>query len=402
MTHPVQYLAPWFRYISSRCSEIDLTVLYAVQPTPEQQGVGFGKAFVWDVPLTEGYRSKVLRPLHKEGVVHSSSFWGVNVAEIKKAIYDTQPDVVLINGWHSVTQLRALWACREKRIPVLYRGDTHLGNAPDGVMRLLWLAKTRLLLRLFDGYLSVGARAREYLQKFGAHDEQIFNSPHCVDNDFFEMAARPYQFHSGKSAVRKSFGLEDDFVVLFVGKLEPKKHPLDLINAVGRLGKGISLLVVGSGSQEKECRALAQKLGVRAVWAGFLNQSEIGRAYAAADCLALPSDWGETWGLVVNEAMATGLPCVVSNHVGCAPDLIVKSVTGETFSMGDIDALAAALDSIWVQSKSGHCWKSACKTKIAAYSFKEATAGLLSGCNALMHYPVSQIGLNGQQDNALL
>ena len=75
-----------------------------------------------------------------------------------------------------------------------------------------------------------------------------------------------------------------------------------------------------------------------------MNQSQLGRIYAVADCLVLPSDWGETWGLVVNEALATGLPCVVSDRVGAAPDLVVPGASGDIFRMADIAGLAAALE----------------------------------------------------------
>ena len=85
MTHPVQYYAPWFRHIAERCPAIDLTVLYATQPTREQQGVGFGRAFQWDVPLTEGYRCRVLRPARAGESVHSDSFRGLDVPEIGPA-----------------------------------------------------------------------------------------------------------------------------------------------------------------------------------------------------------------------------------------------------------------------------------------------------------------------------
>jgi glycosyltransferase involved in cell wall biosynthesis len=78
-------------------------------------------------------------------------------------------------------------------------------------------------------------------------------------------------------------------------------------------------------------------------FAGFLNQTEIVKAYLAADCLVLPSDYGETWGLVVNEAMACGLPAIVSDRVGCGPDLIIDGVTGYIFPFGDITALAGKL-----------------------------------------------------------
>jgi glycosyltransferase involved in cell wall biosynthesis len=384
MTHPVQYYAPWFRHIAQHCPEIDLTVLYASQPTPEQQGVGFGQAFSWDVPLTEGYRCQVVRSARPEDNVHSGSFWGLDVPQIGTALLATNPDVVMIAGWYSVTLLRALRVCRRERIPVLYRGDSNLNNAPAGWRRPLWALKTRLLLRQFSAHLSVGQRARTYLRHFGVNADRIFASPHCVDNAFFASAASRFQVEPGWQEVRRLFEADPaEFVILFVGKLESKKRISDAIRAVARLDGRIRLLVIGTGPEEAALKTLARQHGVEVTWAGFLNQSDLGKAYAAADCLVLPSDAGETWGLVVNEAMATGLPCVVSDRVGCAPDLVVAGQTGEVFPMGDLAALAAALESVRRQRKAGFDFATVCRTRAEKYSFAAATTGLLAATQAV-------------------
>jgi glycosyltransferase involved in cell wall biosynthesis len=384
MTHPVQYYAPWFRHIATHCPEIDLTVLYATTPTPRQQGREFGVAFEWDVPLTEGYRSRVVRASAPGADLDSRHFRGLDVPEIASALVDTRPDVALVPGWHSITLTRALWVCRRRRIPVLYRGDNQLPNALSGARRLAWAARTRQVLRLFDGYLAVGARAHGYLARFGVDPSRVFASPHAVDNEFFARSAAPHQSARGRALAREAFGLHRrDFVVLFVGKLEAKKRPLDLIGAASRLGAGASLLIAGAGELEAACRAEAAKQGARVAWAGFLNQSELGRAHAAADCLVLPSGEGETWGLVVNEALATGLPCLVSDRVGCAPDLIVSGETGEIFPAGEIAPLVAALDRMRARTAAGHDWAPACRARASAHSFPRATAGLLAGCRAL-------------------
>lgn len=388
MTHPVQYVAPWFRYIAARCPEIALTVLYGTQPTPAQQGAGFERAFTWDVPLTQGYSCQVVRPPRPGDDVRSDRLWGLDVPEVVASVRESKPDVVLIPGWHSMTLLRALRGCRRLGVPVLYRGDTNLAAAPVGWRRPLWVSRTRFLLRRFDGYLSVGQRARAYLQHFGIPATRIFDSPHGVDAEFFSTAAAPYQSAEARRAARQGFGLRpDDFVVLFVGKLEPKKRPSDLVQAMASLGPGASLLVVGAGVLTSACKSAAHRLGVRAAWPGFLNQSELGRAYAAADCLVLPSDGRETWGLVVNEAMATGLPCVVSDRVGCAPDLVIPGETGEVFPMGDVAGLAHALGAIQQQRGAGHDFAPACVARAEALSFAAASAGLVAACRAVAASP---------------
>ena len=107
----------------------------------------------------------------------------------------------------------------------------------------------------------------------------------------------------------------------------------------------VQVVLVGSGELEDALReAATSELEVPVHFAGFKNQSELPQYYVGADLLVLPSDGGETWGLVVNEAMACGLPAVVSDAVGCAPDLIDAGETGEVFPMGDIEALADALE----------------------------------------------------------
>jgi glycosyltransferase involved in cell wall biosynthesis len=380
LTHPIQYYAPWFRHIAKNCPELDLTVLYATMPTPEQQGVGFGVPFTWDSSVTDGYRFRIVSDNHVGTDVSSRNFWGAHARGIGRALEESSPDVVLLPGWHSATYLRALYFCRRRGIPILFRGDTHLGNRPPGWKGSLWRARTRVLLRAFDGYLAVGTRVREYLKSLGVPDSQIFNCAHCVDNDFFYESTAPYRNSERRRELRRSFGLgSDDFVALFAGKLEANKRPGDVLEAAARMGNGFSVLMVGTGELGGSLRAQAERLNVKLLSAGFLNQTQMGQAYAASDCLVLPSA-GESWGLVVNEAMATGLPCVVSDRVGCAPDLVKGGETGFVFPMGDIESLVSALNLVKQAKEQGHAFSTACRAQAALFSLDTATKGLLEAC----------------------
>src|SRR4029077_10026074 len=119
-------------------------------------------------------------------------------------------------------------------------------------------------------------------------------------------------------------------------------------------------------------------------------------AYAAADCLVLPSE-GETWGLVVNEAMATGLPCVVSDRGGCAPDLIIPDQTGDVFAFGDADALAAAVARVRKRRQEGWDFATACRARVARYSHETATKGLVAACqDAVQRRPRASARENGR------
>ena len=387
LTHPIQYYAPWFRRIHQRAPELALTVVHATQPTPAQQGVGFDHPFEWDVPLTDGYRSIVVRPARPEDRIDSASFTGLDVPQIGAAIAATRPDVVLITGWYSLTLVRALFTCRRLGVPTLYRGDSHLLSGPRGWKRRLWTIKTRLLLRRFDGFLAPGVRVKEYLRWYGVPEHRIFQVPHAVDNEAFAASAAPYQQPEVRLAARRRWGIDADaFVVLFVGKLVPSKRPVAVVRAVARLAPGATLMVVGSGPLEGEVRAEAARLGVSLKMVGFMNQSQLGEPYGLADCLTLPSDFPETWGLVVNEALATGLPCVVSAAVGCAPDLIREGETGYTYPLDDIDALTTTLAKVRHRKAAGHDWGPACRRLIAAYSYDAMTAGVVRASRAVISH----------------
>lgn len=160
---------------------------------------------------------------------------------------------------------------------------------------------------------------------------RLVPSPHFVDNAYF--GERAAALRPRRDALRQDWAVpREAFCFLFAGKLQPKKRPLDLLEALRQLVKEplphpVHLLIVGTGPLEEACRALASQHGLPVSFAGFVNQSGMPSAYAVADALVLPSDHGETWGLVVNEAMACGLPAIVSDQVGCAEDLVFEGRT---------------------------------------------------------------------------
>jgi glycosyltransferase involved in cell wall biosynthesis len=280
--------------------------------------------------------------------------------------------------------MRAIVWARLRGIPVIYRGDTNQQTAPSGWRRLLWHAKTFALLSSYSAFLSVGRRSREFLTSHGARRTRLFSSPHAVDNGCFAARADAHLEPAPRRVARARLGASPhDFVVLFAGKLESRKRPIDAVRAVAALGSDALLVIAGTGPLEQNVRSEAARLGVRLTPLGFVNQSHLGEVYAAADCLTLPSASNETWGLVVNEAMATGLPAVVSDHVGCGPDLVVRGETGEVHRTGDVDDLAAALAR--VRAAGGRTsMGEACRARADLYGFTAASTGLVAACQAVM------------------
>jgi glycosyltransferase involved in cell wall biosynthesis len=389
LTHPTQYFSPWFRWLHANRPDVEFTAVYATAPDADRQGVGFGKAFQWDVPLLDGYPNLVLRSSESGDDVHSSRFFGVD-APILPTLKNLKPDAVLVCGWHSIFQVRTLLACRRLGIPAIYRGDTTLIHEPTGIKGRLWRWKTYALLKHgFKAHLAVGTRSRQYLEAMGVPRSTVFASPHCVDNEFFAAAAD--RARRENPPPKKRYGLEGKSVALFAGKLEEIKRPGDLLAAVAKLGKDWAALCVGGGPLEAGLKREAERLGATAVFAGFHNQSEMGRAYAAADLFVLPSHT-ETWGLAVNEALACGVPCVVSHAVGCAPDLIESGRTGEVYPRGDSNALGTAMSTVRNRLQTESTVARHCREKAATHSFESAAQGLIDAATAVCKRPEERKG----------
>jgi glycosyltransferase involved in cell wall biosynthesis len=331
VSHPIQYYAPIFRELARRC---DLRVFFAHRQTADQQArAGFGVAFDWDVDLLSGYDSRFLTNVARQP--STDRFAGCDTPGIAGEIARGKFDAFVVPGWALRSYWQAVRACRRLAVPVLVRGDSQLISQRNSAIRVAKALAFSHLLRRFDGFLYVGQRNREYLLHYGAPAERLFFSPHCVDNDAFAAAS---------SGVRRAEGRRR---VLFVGELIGRKHPADLLHAVARLrDKAVQIAFAGAGELEAELGKIAAASTVHADFLGFVNQSELPAIYASADLLVLPSDGRETWGLVVNEAMACGIPAIVSDAVGCGPDLIESGLTGATFPLGDVDALASAIETV--------------------------------------------------------
>lgn len=339
-SHPIQYYTPIFRELAKR---IDLHVFYAHDPSPTQQAdAGFNETFTWDIDLTSGFSFSFLKNTAKSPT--TLHFDGCDTPEIKERLKEGKFDAVLAFGWHLKFLLQGIWAAKRLGIPVVIRGDSQL-NTPRGALKTIVKAATYpILLRCFDGACYVGQNNKAYFEHFGYPANRLFSSPHCVDNQRFRLAATT--FARNKLRQREGIGLNER-VVLFAGKLLPFKRPFDIVEALSILkseGQSIRMMVAGSGPVEQELRRLGDDLGVQITFLGFQNQSQMPSAYAASDLLVLPSDGRETWGLVANEALACGLPIVVSDQVGCSLDLAKDGYVGRTFKMGDNVALAAAIE----------------------------------------------------------
>jgi len=370
-SHPIQYQVPVFRHLAAM-PDIELTVLFAMIPDAAAQGSGFGVEFEWDTPLLEGYTYRVL-----DNVAATPSvvqFSGCDTPGIFQVLKELQPDAVIVNGWVVKTCLQALWACKRLGIPCLVRGEAN--NLRQRPAWKRWLQ--RLLVHQYAACLYIGAQNREFYRSLGVVDNKLFPALYCIENERFARSAT--LLRESKEQLRRNWHIAPDATCfLFCGKFEGKKHPLELLEAFRAAQPsthGLHLLMVGDGALRAQCEAVAARYHLPVTFAGFLNQSEIIRAYVAADCLVLPSDAGETWGLVVNEAMACGLPAIVSDQAGCAADLVIPGLTGERFSFGDWEQLSKRFVQWGSEPARLVCLGSAARKHVQAYSPEAAATGI--------------------------
>ena len=219
----------------------------------------------------------------------------------------------------------------------MVRSDSHLLTERALAKRATKWPLYRWFIPKIDACLPVGTWSRDYFLHYGAKPDKVFVVPHVIDDHYF--TEQSVHFQSSRNNVRSRWSLDQEtFVFLFAGKFTETKRPMDFVRAIARAANNnvkLTGLMVGDGPLRATCEQFSQENDLPIRFTGFLNQSEISQAYVAADALVLPSA-ADTWGLVVNEAMTCGRACLVTDRVGCGPDLIVSGKTGEIFRHGDI------------------------------------------------------------------
>jgi glycosyltransferase involved in cell wall biosynthesis len=339
-THPIQYYAPVFRALA-RSERVAPRVFY----TWSQTSAGpvfdreFGKRFSWDIPLLEGYEHVFVPNVAKRP--GSSHFSGIDNPELNSRISQWGAEAVLIYGWKLRSHLSAMRHFKG-RIPVLFRGDSTLLDPQSpwrkGVRRL----HLRWVYSHVDLAIAVGQNSRDYFLWSGLHPDRVAFAPHCIDTVRFGDAQGEYAARA--ATWREELGIGADAVTfVFAAKLIPKKDPMLLLDAFLGLRSDAHLVLCGDGELESGLRARA-KGHDNVHFLPFQNQTAMPAVYRLGDVFVLSSRGpGETWGLSLNEAMASGRTVIASSRAGGARDLVREGITGWTFAAEDRSDLERAL-----------------------------------------------------------
>lgn len=376
VSHPIQYYAPLYQRLAKR-SDLDVKVFFTWHAgEAAMTDRGFGIPVAWDIPLTAGYEYELVPNVASDPGTHH--FTGLRNPALLDRVLQWRPGVVHVTGWAWQSHMLLLRALHKRGIRTLFRGDSHLLDEKQSGPR--WWVKRQVLRKVFrwpSAFLVTGTANRAYYEAFGVPREKLKPCPHSIDVARFAEPSAAYDDEAQRW--RKELDISPDaIVVLFAGKFEPKKNPLALMNAAQELNdRNVVLVMVGSGELDARVKAMAEKRPDLFRVLPFQNQSRMPVVYRLGDLVVLPSAYGETWGMAVNEALACGRPVLVSDHVGCAAD-VVTDACGRVFPIADPKALTAALRDLTASRSVLSAMREAAAERARHFDFSETERTLLA------------------------
>lgn len=341
-SHVIQYQAPFFRMLA-REQDLELEVLFCstdgakVYCDAEMQ-----TTFRWDLDLLDGYRHRFLRNFgFGDGYTRL-----INPGIVPALLFHRYDAAIFFLGWGTITSLLGMAACRMRGTPIFLFGDSSFPPPETTLASRLRAGLLRTIFRITDRFLVSGVLNAGYYRYYGADEARFHLVPWAIDNARFDEGSR---FAPGeREAMRARFGLGDgDMAIVFSGKFLPRKDPMTLLRAVDamRHRDRTAVIFLGNGELRDEMEAHASARNLRVHFPGFVNQTDLPKHYAMADVFVLPS-LDDPRATVVNEAMASGLPIVITDRCGPAGDIVKHGDNGFVFLPGDVPALARHLDAL--------------------------------------------------------
>lgn len=314
VTHPIQYYSPIFKRLTENNDSI-IRVFYTWGvDSINKYDPDFKTTIEWNVPLLDGYDYFFCNNIAQDKGSHH--FHGIDAIDLHENLLQFNPDIVCLFGWNYKSHLKLILNNKNKYIICLF-GDSHLLDRKNKIYEFFRRIYVKYVFSKINYFFYVGKNNYEYYKYFGVRNNQLYYVNHSIDDYRFSTERK-----EEVEILRKEYNiLESDKVILYVGKLEYKKGIDLLINVVKEINEvSYKLIIVGDG-QLKE--VVQNNLGDNIIYVGLVNQSEMPLYYKLADVLVLPSRGpGETWGLVINEAMVNGLAIIASDKVGSAIDLV--------------------------------------------------------------------------------
>ena len=348
VTHPIQYFKPIFQGLAAD-PEVELLVVYGCDHGLEASAdPDFGVTFAWDSNPIEGFPSSFASREPLQALSSTTAAWPI-ARQAAAQIQAFEPDAVLVFSYSPrFIQFTTLLLAQAGQKLWLRAETTDHALERSGLKRFVRDQVLKRWYGLFRHVFPIGTRSQQHYLRLGIPLEKQSLARYAVDVDFF--AAQVAQWTPQRQQLRRELQIQpEDHVLLYVGKISPVKNPLLLPQALAHLKadprlNSIVVVVVGDG-ELREALETELEAVIPGRWRGmgFQNQHQLGRFYALADTLVLPSIQGETWGLVVNEAQQFGLSVICSDKVGSSVDLVEPSERGRVHRSGDAADFARAI-----------------------------------------------------------
>jgi glycosyltransferase involved in cell wall biosynthesis len=382
-SHPVQYAAPIYRLMAQH-PQLDFQVAYcSLRGAEAAHDPEFGRSVKWDIPLLDGY-SWTHVPNRGSG---SESFFGFYNPGLWKLIREGSFDAVIcFTGYIRASFWVSYFASKLSEAAFLFGTDTSSLSPRDSrkwklaLKRLAW----PLLFRLASQVLTASSAGKQMMRSFGIPEDRISMTLDTVDNEWWMKESN----RADRAHVRAAWSVAPaERVILFCGKLQPWKRPLDVLRAFAVAAIPHSTLVfAGDGDLRARIEAEASALGVseRVHMLGFVNQSQLPGVYRASDIVVVASEY-EPFGLVVNEAMLCGCVVVASDKVGAVGDLVVEGRTGFVYPCGDTEALVSTIRQIFAEDSALSVIADRARDQVRSWSPQASVAALVEGIARATH-----------------
>jgi glycosyltransferase involved in cell wall biosynthesis len=359
------YRVPVFNSLARR-GDVDLHVIFLSETDPSLRE--------WRVPRNEIEFSYEVLPSLRRRIGKYNLLVNLGVA---RALRASCPNVVICGGYSYVASWQAVAWSRRNQVPTILWMESTGRDQRRGYAGVEHLKKR--FIELSDAFVVPGRSSADYLKTFGVASEVIFHAPNAVDSDFFASQARAHC--GGDPRLPRRF-------FLYAGRLIPEKGVFDLFAAYEKLAREVrqefGLVVAGNGIARPQLEEWANTIHPGSiVFTGFQQREELARLYANAYALVFPTR-SDPWGLVVNEAIACGVPVIATSVAGCVPDLVEDAWNGRVVSSGHVDELAGAMDVLSRDPAMRDRMSANSREKSLAYSPEACAAGLALAANSMV------------------
>ncbi len=291
------------------------------------------------------------------------------------ALDAARPQTILCGGYNYPASWESLWWARRRSVRFVLWTESTERDMRAGRAGVEWLK--RYFVSSCNAFVVPGKSSFAYIRTLGVSEQDIFTAPNAVDNTFFAIRAAKNRAHA--TELREKLKLPSRFI-LFVGRLVREKGVFDLLEAYAKLESSLrsqmGLVFAGDGVSREDLAQQAQRINPGVVcFPGFAQREDLASLYALADVLVLPTHT-DTWGLVVNEAMACGLPIIVSNVAGCSADLVGEGWNGCVVPPQNSEKLSVAIDSVVRDGELRQRMSAHCLERIRNYSPEACADGL--------------------------